>query len=291
MGEYREIAKKIQHALNQDAAFLQPNPHLAQRVIANARKGERKVKYSIPKGVVIALIVLLCMGTVAVAAVLLNYSPELRAQKIAMEALYEKYGLTRTSLGVFTVEYTEDEQGTHVWYKVNAYLPTERIGDYHVLIVEDKAEAAWTHDDKDRAMWESGNLESPYWGEKQLQAYLHAENSYEWLQPYLAAGEENVELSNFYDTLDFVVVEQETGDMPFRDAQDLADAALMDFYGMTEEEVASYDHFLEPRMLLCADGRRLWEVTIAGAESCYQILVDAQTGEIVNIMITTGGVG
>lgn len=291
MGEYREIAKKIQHALNQDAAFLQPNPHLAQRVIANARKGERKVKYSIPKGVVIALIVLLCMGTVAVAAVLLNYSPELRAQKIAMEALYEKYGLTRTSLGLFTVEYTEDEQGTHVWYKVNAYLPTERIGDYHVLIVEDKAEAAWTHDDKDRAMWESGNLESPYWGEKQLQAYLHAENSYEWLQPYLAAGEENVELSNFYDTLDFVVVEQETGDMPFRDAQDLADAALMDFYGMTEEEVASYDHFLEPRMLLCADGRRLWEVTIAGAESCYQILVDAQTGEIVNIMITTGGVG
>ena len=68
MGEYRENAKKVQNALNQDAAFLQPNPHLAQRVLANARKGERTVKYSIPKGAVIALIVLLCMSTVAVAA-------------------------------------------------------------------------------------------------------------------------------------------------------------------------------------------------------------------------------
>lgn len=282
---------RFREAIDHTLTALEGNPCLYQRVVANAEKGEKTMKHWIPKGLVIALITLFCMGAVAVAAVLLNYSPEVRAQKTAMEALYQEYGLTRTSLGLFTVEYTEDEQGTHLWYRANTYLPAERIGDYHVLIADGKVEVTWTHDDKEPTMWESGNPENPYWGEKQLQAYLHAENSYEWLQPYLAEEVEKPDLPNFYDTLDFVVVEQAAGDMPFRDAQDLADAALMDFYGMTEEEVADYEHFIDPRILLCADGRRLWEVTIANAESCYQVLVDTQTGEIVNIMITTGGVG
>lgn len=287
----QENRARFRQAVDHTLSGIEGDPFLAQRVMANARKGEKTMKYRIPRGLVIALLVLLCMGTVAVAAVLVNYSPEMRAQKQAMEALCGKYGLTRSSLGLFTVTYAEDEQGVHVWYRANSYLPTERIGDYHVLIAEDKAEVSWTHDDKERILWDSGDPESPYWGEKQLQAYLHAENPHEWLQTYLAPAKEEADLPNFYDTLDFVVVEQETGDMPFRDAQDLADAALMDFYGMTEKEVASYDHFLDPRILLCADGRRLWEVTIAGEEICFQILVDTQTGEIVHIMVTTGGVG
>lgn len=40
MDEYRENVKKVQKAMNQDAAFIQPNPYLAQRVL-NAANAER----------------------------------------------------------------------------------------------------------------------------------------------------------------------------------------------------------------------------------------------------------
>lgn len=63
--EYRDEFKR---AIDNTLSGLQADPFLAQRVIAQAKKGERKVKYCIPKGLVIALIAILCMGTVAVAA-------------------------------------------------------------------------------------------------------------------------------------------------------------------------------------------------------------------------------
>ena len=249
------------------------------------------MKRMLPKGMVIVLVVMLLLGAIATATTLLHYSAGAAAQKLAVAALQEKYGLTRSSLGLFTAEYTEDEQGMHVWYRANAYLPKERVGDYHVLIVGGEAKATWTHDDKDRSLWESGAPESPCWGEKQLQACLAAANPVEWLRPYLAEDTDNADPPNIFDTLDFAVVEPETDDLPFREAQALADAALMDFYGMSAEEVARYDHYLDPRMLLCGDGRRLWEVTIADADNCFQVLVDAKTGEIFHISLTTGGVG
>lgn len=59
---------RIRQAINNTLHGMKGDPFLAQRVFANAEKGERKVKYAIPKGLVIALIVVLCMGTVAVAA-------------------------------------------------------------------------------------------------------------------------------------------------------------------------------------------------------------------------------
>lgn len=59
---------QFQQAIDNTLSGLKGDPFLYQRVMANAEKGERKMKHAIPKGLVIALIVLLCMGTVAVAA-------------------------------------------------------------------------------------------------------------------------------------------------------------------------------------------------------------------------------
>lgn len=67
MNEQQDKAR-IRQAIDNTLHGLNGDPFLAQRVFANAEKGERKVTYSIPKGLVIALIVILCMGTVAVAA-------------------------------------------------------------------------------------------------------------------------------------------------------------------------------------------------------------------------------
>jgi len=62
--EKAHFKQAIDHALS----GIEGDPFLAQKVLARAEKGEKPVKYHIPKAVVFALIVLLCMGTVAVAA-------------------------------------------------------------------------------------------------------------------------------------------------------------------------------------------------------------------------------
>lgn len=67
MNEQQEKAR-VKQAIDNTLQGMTGDPFLFQRVMANAEKGEMKVKYSLPKGLVIAMIVLLCMGTVAVAA-------------------------------------------------------------------------------------------------------------------------------------------------------------------------------------------------------------------------------
>lgn len=282
----------IRNAIDHTLTDLTGDPFLYRRVAAHGEKGEKNMKCAIPKRVAAVLILLLGITTVAVVAVI-RYSPQMIAQKMAMEALNDAYGLTRSSLGLFSTEVTGDETGVHVRYRAKAFLPIERVGDYHVPIDGENVSASWTHDDKDPALWLSGNPESPFWGEKQLQTYLMKDIGERdvWLQQFLEeAAEERNEFSD-YGTLSFVAVQAEAGDMPFREAQAMADAALMDFYGMTEAEVAQYEHNIDPRMLLCSDGRRLWEITIADSEIVFNVLVDASTGEIVHIVHLTGGNG
>lgn len=64
----KENKAKFKQAIDHTLSGLAGDPFLYQRVAAHAEKGERNMKYHIPKGLVIALIALLCMGTVAVAA-------------------------------------------------------------------------------------------------------------------------------------------------------------------------------------------------------------------------------
>lgn len=58
----------FKQAIDHTLSGIEGDPFLAQKVLARAEKGEKPVKYHIPKVVVFALIALLCMGTVAVAA-------------------------------------------------------------------------------------------------------------------------------------------------------------------------------------------------------------------------------
>ena len=60
--------EKFKQAIDHTLSGLTGDPFLYQRVAANAEKGDKKVRYHFPKSAVIALIALLCMGTVAVAA-------------------------------------------------------------------------------------------------------------------------------------------------------------------------------------------------------------------------------
>ena len=68
MDEYRKTAQKVQQALNQDAAFIQPDPFLAQRVLSTSSK-KRIYKKS---AVILAVVWMLILTSLtAFAAVLL----------------------------------------------------------------------------------------------------------------------------------------------------------------------------------------------------------------------------
>lgn len=71
MDEYREHVKRVQEALDQDAAFIQPDPYLAQRVLNQAKmEGEKTVKKKLTVGLVIAIVLMLATVTALAVALL-----------------------------------------------------------------------------------------------------------------------------------------------------------------------------------------------------------------------------
>ena len=71
----QEQKAKFKQAIDHTLSGLEGDPYLFQRVAASAEKGAKSMKYHISKGVLIALIALLCMGTVAVAVGFVVSSP------------------------------------------------------------------------------------------------------------------------------------------------------------------------------------------------------------------------
>ena len=229
---------------------------------------------------------LVMMASVAFAAAVLNYSPEASAKKLAVQAMYDTYGFDRSTLGLFRSVVTEEG----VRYYPDSYLPVERMGEYLVKIDGETAIATWTHDDKDAALWQSGDPESPVWGAKQLAAYLATDprERGEWLEFYLTAT-----TALPMETPAAVVVNDtlpKTGDLPLAQAQVYADAALADMFGMTEAEVAGLDHDVDARIIE-NEGRRIWSLTYGDSEGMYYVYLDAATGEILDVGMSTGGNG
>lgn len=124
MDEYRENMKKVQKALNQDAAFIQPNPYLAQRVLnaANAEcygNGGIVVKKKLSIGFVAAFILMLSTVT-ALAIGLANYFGGFAA----LEDTYGEYEQWPSSAKVELVKLMSDsgvlsEHEASLWGRTN----------------------------------------------------------------------------------------------------------------------------------------------------------------------------
>lgn len=232
---------------------------------------------------------LMMMASVAVAAVVLNYSPAANAKKLAAQAMYDAYGFDRSTLGLLYGVVTDEG----VRYYPDSYLPVERIGEYLVKIDGDTATATWTHDDKDTALWQSGDPNATIWGVKQLAAYLAVDprERGDWLAAYTTAALPLPVVTPVPKEMTGLdTVEQRTGDLSLAQAMAYADAALMDVYGMTEGDVAAIDHDVDARVIM-ESGRRIWMLTYGDGEGMYYIRLDATTGEILDIGMSTGGNG
>lgn len=95
----QEQKAKFKQAIDHTLSGLEGNPCLFQRVAASAEKGAKNMKYHIPKGVLIALIALLCMGTVAVATGALGGTVDWDGRIIG-EDVYNDPGPTATPAGM-----------------------------------------------------------------------------------------------------------------------------------------------------------------------------------------------
>ena len=232
---------------------------------------------------------LVMLASVALAAAVLNYSPAANAKKLATQAMYDTYGFDRSTLGLLQGVVTADG----VRYYPDSYLPVERIGEYLVKIDGETVTATWSHDDKDAVLWQSGDPAAPVWGVKQLAAYLAVDPGErgDWLAAYTVTALPMPAATPVPETMAGVnTVAQEQNDLPLAQAMAYADAALMDVYGMTEGEVAAIDHDVDARVIV-ENARRIWSLTYGDGEGMYYIKLDAATGEILDIGMSTGGNG
>ena len=127
-----------------------------------------------------AVLIMALATTSALAAMLISYSDQANAVNLARESLYEKYDLTPQTLGLFHYDIAKENGVYTVTWTSSTFHPG-LTGAYTTVIQNGKADASWTYDDVDGAVYASGNLSAPVWGQKQLAAsFLDKETADEY---------------------------------------------------------------------------------------------------------------
>lgn len=240
------------------------------------------------KRVLTLILTALLLFTVTALAESPAYTPEMAAQKVAIAAVKVKYGLTTDLLGLFTPQIIITEADTRVAFYPASYLPVDRIGVYEVVLTDSTIDVHWTHDGQDPYLWQSDDIFSEYWGARQLQTCLNVQGIWRFFV------EENQEAFTPHDRLDgvnFTIGTRKDASMYILDAYALADAAVMDMYGLTIYEAEALEHDYEADVLLLEDGTRLWRLTLASPSRCFSVFINDATGEVFDIIFSTSGNG
>lgn len=255
---------------------------------------------------------LVMMASVAVAAVVLTYSPSASVLKQARDAVVGKYGLSYEVLGIFnhSIEMLEDKTVVTFWCDLLDEDSNDLAGEYIVTIpVEGEASAVWTFDAVEPSVWANGDMDAPVWGQPQLECYLKDQASGKVLDYNVQKDDGNVTYEVGVtpapsavpladaELVEVVVRQVSPGpdDLTRDEAIALAGAALMDSFALTEEQIAMTDFFICELEQLGEYATRTWRI-----HACYSqaeidlgmyVLIDASTGEIIDIDLTTGGNG
>lgn len=221
------------------------------------------------------------------------YSPQVEAQKLAVAAMYEKYGFTAHTIGVFTPIITVGDNETRVLFH-SYFLPSSRLGEYEAVIRGGEVTLAWNHDGKDLSAWQPGDPECPCWGPEQILAYeaqgIGVRDN--WIKAYYAEGEAaQAEPTSIWKEMGLKPAPEVEGDLSCDEARQIARAAMMDVCGLTEAEVEDIYAGCETAIMLAEDGRRFREVRFADMFKGFSLLVNAQTGEVFHIELFAGGNG
>lgn len=278
------------------------------RVLASLEpKGGTTMKRKLTMALALALAMLM-LASVAVAAVVLTYSPGASVLKQARDAVVDKYGLTYETLGLFDHSlYLMENESTVIFHSnvVDAQGNT-LTGEYTVTIPDEGALAvSWTFDGVAPSVWQTGDMDSPVWGQPQLERYLKDKEKGEEAMYFAAEDDGNVTYevgvtpvpSAEVEIVEVVISKVEPGpnDLTREEAIALAGAALMDSFALTEEQIAMTDFFFCELEQLGEYATRTWRIHACYAQEDIDmgmyVLIDASTGEIIDIDLTTGGNG
>ena len=161
--------RDMKQVFDQNFSSLRFQAESRQRVIARTlRKEDPVMKKKISASMVFAFVLLLLAAT-ALAAVVVIRSANLNKLNLAREALYEKYGLTPKTLGMFPYEGKEENGEYTLTWICDTYHPA-LTGVYTTVVKDGHAEASWSYDDVDKSVYDSGEFSAPVWGYKQLEA-------------------------------------------------------------------------------------------------------------------------
>ena len=191
-------------------------------IMERIEKEEAPVKRKISTSILIAALMIALLSATAFAAVSLYRSAESGAIQQARQALFEKYGLTPPTLGLFLADASYQGGGWNVTFMPFAgdVFDKGRMGEYAVTLTEGKASAVeWTHDAADPALWRDRGLEAPAWGQNQL---------------LLALGQKQ-EADAAHAAAHVGVDKGEAPGLPMEEGMaDAAKQALMEQYGFTD---------------------------------------------------------
>ena len=226
------------------------------------------------------------------------FSPEVEALYKANAALMDKYGHTHATLGLFAPKVHLYGETALVTYAINdGNVSAQLAGEYFVLNTEDIAHAFWSHDDADAALWQSGDLNSPAWGVKQLTAYLDESpmTRFDFCEPYASAHHPSA-LNSEYAAAPIEPVSKDNR-AAAEQAAAQARIALQRMYGLSDEIAARLDWYADMSYAIhYRDGHSEWFLMLQDNADVldpisYTVTLDAKTHQVMKIRHASGGVG
>ncbi len=313
MDEYREHVKKVQKALDQDAAFIQPDPFLAQRVM-NATNAERIGKGGIVMNkklsVAVVFVMVMLLTTITAIAATIIFAKRVPDTEAADQALLQTYGITAQMQSLFTRTATESENGTTIVTYEGIEDLAFVLGKYTVIVDDRTVKSiSWSHDGEDT----SGGLEASAWGKEQLEEILRIDPAtgkqaeLRTFQAYIdrinqqngfeqeESGAEN-EYENYIVVLqgDDIQKAKERQLLPTQEFAKIAKAAVKERYHLTAQQASSLSIDTdENSSYVLLDGTlcyRCWifvgEFSTEDTEQdgTYTVYVNLETGVVEDIM-------
>ena len=303
MSEKREL-KQI---FDQNLHSLRFQPGSRQAVINRTLGKEVPVmKKKMSVALVFTLVLALVIVT-ALAAVAVLHSDNASKVNRAREALYQKYRLTPETLGMFPYEGGEENGVYTLTWTCNTYNVL-LTGIYVTVEKDGVVTASWSHDDVDPAVYASGALSAPVWGQQQLAAALknpeeastyslaidqqdrenQTSETPEHVSEPLADGERTWQNEILHEA------QPGANDLTAEKAYEIAVQAFAEDFGI-DREILMAGALQDETFLLRANGKGVWDIGINvilnGVESDCVVRLDGATGEVLSIDVLTGGNG
>lgn len=245
----------------------------------------------------LTLLLALMLAAPAALAEEIAFSPAAEALRKGYNALADKYGHTHETLGLFQPHIIFHGEAALIRYTVGDGNVAESLaGVYVVLVTGDDVQAFWSHDGVDAALWQSGDLNSPAWGVKQLTAYLDESpmTRVDFCEPYAQAQAAAINQEYAADALEAVNRDNRAS---AEAAAAQARVALQLMYGLSSE-VAQRLAWYKDMSNLChyRDGHSTWFLMLQDNADVldpisYYVTLDADTHQVIRITHSSGGIG